>query len=106
ERLPSRRDHHRRSGGAGEAGHVYAGVPKDAGLRDGGVRLRQQPRVHRREGRHAPEGARSLNEAFMKFAAAVTLACAMAVGGLSAQDLGVLAPANLTKPRPKPSIDI
>ena len=38
--------------------------------------------------------------------AAVITATTFAVGAVSAQDLGVLAPANLTKSRPKPAIDI
>jgi len=42
----------------------------------------------------------------MKFILASAMAVILAVAGVSAQDLGVLAPANLTKARPKPAIDI
>ena len=42
----------------------------------------------------------------MKIITATIVAVVVAMAGVSAQDLGVLAPANLTKPRPKPSIDI
>src|SRR5205809_6675380 len=42
----------------------------------------------------------------MKFVSACAVAIVMAVAGASAQDLGVLAPANLAKTRSKPAIDI
>ena len=42
----------------------------------------------------------------MKFLTAIAVALTLAVAGASAQDLGVLAPANLTKPRPKAPFDI